>query len=279
MPISENLKKLVAEMPDPDQRGMYCTNIDKTKIETAIVAIHKGGQENVLGLIDMLVEPGAADDSKAHYALHCLGNYYLQIKDEPGRRQFSETLAAELGSGRPTGVQAYLCQELRWAGHNESVPALGKLLTDEQLSAPAAMALVAIRDGAAEPLRAALPAVKGKCKLNVVQALGALGDRPSAAALRPLLADEDREIRLAAGWGLAHMGDADSVDALIKAAGAEPGWERIQATKHCLVLAEKLAAAGKKDQAAKIYNYLQDSRKEASEKYVREAATKALTAI
>jgi hypothetical protein len=63
----------------------------------------------------------------------------------------------------------------------------------------------------------------------------------------------------------------------MKAADVEPGWERIQATKNCMVLAEKLVAAGKKSDAAKIYKYLRDTRKDPSEKYVRDAAEKAMT--
>ncbi len=92
MAASEQLKTLVAQMPNPDARGMYCTDIDKEKIERAIAEIHKGGKENVLGLIDMLGQPGSDRDVKPHYALHCLANYYLQIKDEEGRRQFGQTL-------------------------------------------------------------------------------------------------------------------------------------------------------------------------------------------
>ncbi len=128
-------------------------------------------------------------------------------------------------------------------------------------------------------MRAALPQAKGACKLNIVQALGQIGDRESIPALRALVADEDREIRLAAACGLARMGDAGSVDLLIKAAGVEPGWERIQATKHCLVLAEKLAAAGQQAPAARIYAYLRDTRSDPQEKYVRDAAEKGLAAL
>ena len=72
------------------------------------------------------------------------------------------------------------------------------------------------------------------------------------------------------------MGDAGCADALIRAAGVSDGWERIQATKHCLVLAEKLTAADKKTDAAKVYSYLRDSRTEKHEKYVRDLAEKAL---
>jgi hypothetical protein len=279
MAASEDLKTLVNQLPDPDRRGMFCTDIDKAKIEKAIAAIHQGGKDNVLGLIDLLAEPGEASDVKPHYALHCLGNHLLQIKDEAARRDFGQTLASEIGGSRPKAIQAYLCQELQSFGHGEATSALGQVLNDDDLSAPAAMALVAIREGAAPPLRAALPQAKGACKLNIVQALGQIGDRESIPALRALVTDEDREIRLAAAWGLARMGDAASVDRLIQAAGVEPGWERIQATKHCLVLAEKLAAAGQQAPAAKIYAYLRDTRSDPQEKYVRDAAEKGLAAL
>ncbi|MCY2993621.1 MAG: HEAT repeat domain-containing protein [Planctomycetota bacterium] len=278
MAASEQLKVLVDQMPNPDSRGMYCTDIDKQKIEKAIAEIQQGGRENILGLIELLVPPGEGDDTKAHYALHCVGNHVLKIKDEKARREFSETLAAQLGGQRPKPVQAYLCQELQWAGRREATEALGKLLTDADLCEPAALALVAIHDGAAEQFRAALPQAKGKCRLNVIQGLGAVRDAQSVDGLKPALGDPDREVRLAAGWGLAQIGDASSVDALLKAADAEPGWERIQATKHCLVLAEKLLAAGKKAEATKIYSRLRDTRQQPSEAYVRQAAEKALAA-
>jgi HEAT repeat protein len=273
---SPQLKSLIDQMPDPDARGMYNTGIDKEKIEKAIAEIHKGGRENFLAIIDMLVPPGQGSDVKAHYALHCLANYVLILKDQQARREFAETLAAQLAGERPKPVKAYLCQELQWAGHKEAAPALGKLLLDEDLVEPAAMALVAIREGAADQFRAALPKARGKCRLNVVQGLGAVGDKESAAALREALADPDREVRLAAGWGLARTGDADSADALLKAADADPGWERIQATKHCLVLAEKLAASGQGELSRKIYAHLRDTRSDPSERYVREAAEKCL---
>jgi HEAT repeat protein len=272
---SPQLKSLVDQMPDPDGRGMYNTDIDKEKIEKAIAEIHKGGRENVVGIIDMLVPPGQGNDVKPHYALHCLANHVLKIKDEQARREFAETLAAQLGGDRPKPVQAYLCQELQWAGHKEAAPGLGKLLLDEELVEPAAMALAAIGDGAAEQFRAALPKAQGKCRLNVIQGLGAAGDKQSAGALREALSDPDREVRLAAGWGLARMG-YQGVSEVVKAADVDPGWERIQATKHCLVLAEKLAASGQALAARQIYAELRNTRSDPSERYIRDAAEKAL---
>ena len=277
MKPSPDLKSLVDRMPDPDDRGAL-TEIDKQRTEKAVAEIHQGGRENVLGLIDMLVEPGQGDDVKPHYALHCLAVYVTGLEDDKARAELSQTLASEIGGDRPKGVQKYLVQELQVAGGPEAVAALGKALTDEALCEPAAQALVAIGDGAAEPLRAALAKAQGKCRLTILQSLGALRDAASVSAFKEALADGDLDVRLAAAWALANVADPGSVDLLLEAAEAE-GWERIQATDACLTLAENLVAAGKKAEAAKIYTHLQNTRTDPSERHVREAAEKALGVV
>ena len=101
---SKQLAELVSRMPDPDKKGMYCTDIDKEKIDAAIVQIHEGGRKNILGVIDMLVEPGKGDDVKAHYALHCLGLSICNSKDKAAKSQFSRVLASQIGGKRREGV-------------------------------------------------------------------------------------------------------------------------------------------------------------------------------
>jgi HEAT repeat protein len=278
MAVSEQLKTLVEQMPDPDGRGMYTENIDKEKIEKAVEAIYKGGRANMQGLVEMLGEPGTAEDVKPHYALHCVLNHTLIVKDEKAQKEFCDVLAAELSGNHSNYIKSYLCQELQWAGDKSAAPALGKLLTNEELCDPAAMALVAIKGGAAEELRKAAPQAEGRCRLAVVDALAALGDSGAASIFKEALKDADREVRIAAGAGLAKLGDAGSADLLTKAADVAPGWERIQATKNCMVLAENLAASGKKSDAQKIYKHLSDTRKDPTEKYIRDAAQKAMGA-
>ena len=92
------------------------------------------------------------------------------------------------------------------AAGREAVAALGKLLADEELCDPAAMALVAIRDGAAEQLRRRCPNAKGRCRLVIVPQPGGAGRRRSAAAFQQALNDPDREVRIAAGAGLGQAG-------------------------------------------------------------------------
>ena len=275
MAPSDELKSLVDQMPSPDNRGLL-SSIDKDKVDNAIAQIHKGGRDNIIGIIDMLVEPGKGDDVKPHYALHCLALHVCKIKDKGARKAFGAALASQLGADRAKGVQKYLIREIQVAGGNEAVAALGRALVDDALCEPAAQALTAIGQGAGEQFRQALPKVKGKSRLTVIQNLGVLRDAGSAGALRQAVTDADTEIRISATWGLANIGDEGSVDVLMKAADAKPGWERIQATKACLLLAEKLLAAGKKNPAVRIYAYLRDTRKDESEKYVRDVAEEAL---
>lgn len=279
MSINERLKGLVDQMPEADGRGMLTENIDKEKIERAIAAIHTGGVEFVGGLIDMLAEPGSEADVKPRYALHALANHVLLIKDEAARKQLCETLAAALDGDRPRYVKAFLCEELRWAGRGESVAALGKLLHDDELCAPASMALVAIREDAADALVAAWPNAAGKARLQILHALAAL-DEPAAAKLfAAALEDSDREIRVAAAAGLGRLGDPSAAEAILKVADRAQGWERTQVTKHCVVLAERSAAGGNPQAARRIYDRLLQSRTDATEGHVREAARRGLAAL
>jgi len=274
MAASDNLKALVDRMPDPDPRGTYGL-IDKEKVETAIAAIHKGGRENIVGLIDMLVEPGEGNDIKPHYALHVLAVHVCKGNDDGPRAAFARTVASQL-AGRPKGVQRFLIRQLQVAGGEEVVETLGKALLEAALCEPAAQALIAIGRGAAGVFRAALPRAKGKQRLTILQGLAALADPKAAALFREAVGDADRHIRMAATWGLANIADAGSADTLLKAADSHTGWERIQHTDACLLLAENLAAAGNKDAANHIRTHLRDTRAKPSEGYIREAARRGL---
>ncbi|MGB2865703.1 MAG: HEAT repeat domain-containing protein [Sedimentisphaerales bacterium] len=273
---SSALAELINTLPDPDERGLL-SNIDKETVDSVVSQIYEGGRKSLLALIGMLVEPGRGDDVKPRYALHCLAVHMCKPDEEKSRRVFTRTLAMQLGGDKPKAVQKYLIRQLQVVGGKEVVPALGIMLEDEELYEPAAQALVAIGNGAAEQLRNALPKVDGKMKLMIIQNLGVVRDAESAGALKKALGDDDREIRLAAGWALANIGDAGSVDLLLKAANAGGTYERVTATKACLLLAERLLEAGKKEPAEKIYMHLRDTRSGPDESYIRAAAEKGLT--
>jgi hypothetical protein len=278
MAEKKSIAEIVGRLPDPDENGML-SRIDKAVVDGVVTEVLAGGRDVLDDLIGMLVEPGKGDDWKARYALHCLAVHVCRLDDDNARRRFARALASRLGGDTPKGVQKYLIQELQVAGGRGVVARLGEALLDDELCEDAAMALVAIGDGAAEQFRKALPKVSGKSKLTVVQNLGVVRDVQSVDALRQALRDDDREVRLAAGWGLANIGEAGSVDLLIEAADAKDGYERIQATKSCLLLAERLAAAGNRNVAVKVYEHLRRTRKESDETYVCEAAEAGLARV
>jgi len=272
MMITDELKSLVDQMPDPDDRGMYTKNIDKEKIESAVAAIFAGGRDNVQGLIDMLGEPGSEENVKPHYALHCVLNHALIVKDDDARREFAATLAKNLSGNLSTHNKAYLCQELQWMGREEAVEALGRLLLEEQLVEPAAMALVAIKTGAPLALRAALPQASGICRRTIVDALAALQDVDAADDFKAALKDDDVEVRIAARVGLSQVPSSSAAAAILASARDSSGWERIQAAKCSLVAAETLQEAGQASEARQVYDQVGGIFDQDHEAHVREAA-------
>jgi hypothetical protein len=275
MKASEKVAALVEKLPGVDSRAVKGEE-GKAEVERILTDLLAGGTDNVVALVGLLAVPGKGEDGKARYALHALATHVCRGTGRKKREMFSKALASTLGGSRPKEVQAFVIRQLQTAGGKEVVSVLGKQLSDEELCESASQALLAIKDGAAEQFRAALAGTTGRQRLTVAQALGVLRDEKSGAALRKLIADEDRDTRLAAVWAVAAIGDAGSVEAVLKAGDTKVPYERIKATQACLLLAERLRAAGKKREAARIYQHLKDTRTEASEKYVRDVAAKAL---
>lgn len=280
MPNAE-LTRLVEQLPGPDNRQMLTSNIDKEKMEKTAAEIAAGGKPYVLGMVELLGEPGTVENAKPRLALHLVMNHPLVTQNEKQRKEVCEAIASQVNNDKLSNYnRAYLCQELQWAGRDEACPALGAALLNENLTDAAATALAAIGgDQAASQLRSAAAKAQGKCRLNIIDALAAFDDPKSADAFKQGLKDKDREVRIAAGAGLANVGAADAADALLETAAAAKGWERTQLTKSSLVLAEKLAASGKKTAAKRIYESLKKSRSDKAESHVKHAAELGLDAI
>jgi HEAT repeat protein len=268
--------------PGREFQGSKFTAPDPEAAEKIFDQILAGGSDSLRELVNLIRDPAEPDfkNYKAEYLCHCLVVYVGRESKSALRRMVSDTLTAQVADEKvPLYVRGFLVRELQWIGDRQAVSALGKALADEKLCDDAVRSLLAIGDGAAEPLRNALPAARGRCRLALVQGLAALRDAQSLERLREAVVDAEQDVRLAAVWGLAKMGDAGSVDLLLKTADATAPWERSKATQACLVLAETLAAAGKKTEAARVYMRLRDTRTDPKEQYIREAATKALAGL
>lgn len=274
MSTSEQVTRLVRSLVIPD-RTADAAAVDAAATARTLEAILQGGKEAVLAVIGLLDEPGVGDDAKARYALHALAVRVAAARDEPQRRGFAETLAAALHGKRTRAAREFLVAQLQVVGRQEVVADLGKLLTDEALCDAATRALLAIRTGAADPLRAALPKLTGRSRLAVAQALGVLRDEAAAPTLRKLAADRDADLRHTALWALAAIPDPAAVDLLIRSTGGD-GYERAQVGDFCLLMADRLQAGGNKAEASRLYRHVQDTYAGSHEAHLRAAAARGL---
>lgn len=292
MALNDTIASLVNSMPDLDKSGKV-DGPPRPKADETFAAILAEGDAGVGAVIDMIKPVESRDDWKARYTLHGLVMYAGAADRAKQADAVRKALVAKLGEEKAKSIKAFLIQQLQLIGNASSAAAIGKHLTDEELSDDAAAALTAIayghgaspvptnggtapgRAAALEQFRAALPNAKGKSKLDVVQALAVLRDEKSVGALKRAAADDDSKVRLAALWGLAHLGEASAVDLLIRATDAAENWQRAKLTDACLEMGEQLLARGDQTAARKVHTHLRDTRRP-NEAHLGEAATKQL---
>jgi hypothetical protein len=283
--FAEQIKTLVDRMPEPspNERGIL-SNIDREKTLEALSELHAGGDAAVTALVGMLVHPGKGNDHKARYALHGLALYVCgsgnRPRNEEERKAFSLSLAKALDGDRPTAIKEFVIRELQVCGGDEVVAAIGKCLPVEALCDAAAGALAAIGGpSAAAEFRRLSPAADARLRLTVVQNLGVLRDKESVDWLAKATTDDEAEVRAAACWALANIGDPAGIDACLAAAEKAEGFERIQGGKSRLLFAERLREAGHKKEAERVLAHVRKTSGDESEAYLREIAERELASV
>lgn len=250
-----DLEALVNSMPNADKSpdGKHTGPPAEAALE-AVKAVIQGGRPAVAALIAMLKDPTEGEDYKAHYLLHAVATHARrpEAEAEPERKMVAEALAAALEGQRPTIVKMHILEELLYIGGEEPVPALTKLLLDPELYDYAVRALQARK--LAPPLRAALPRAAGRNRVALIQALGELRDAEAAPTLLPLVSRGDPDTRLAAAEALASIGDPKAVDALLGAARLDKAsHHEMKLAEAALRLGQRLAEAGQRHAAKRIY--------------------------
>jgi hypothetical protein len=280
--MPEQVKSLVDKMPTPDGRGIL-SEVDREATLKAIAELLAGGSDAVRAVVDMLAEPGKGDDHKARYALHALALYVCgggRGRNEPDRKAFATALAGTLGDDRPAAVKEFVIRELQVCGGAEVIEAIGKCLDESALAEAAAAALVAVGgDTAIVHFRRILESATGSQRLIAVQHLGVLRDKQSVKAVAAATTDGNADLRAAAVWALANIGDPAGIDACLKAAEKAEGYERIQASKSRLLLAERLRDAGRKSDVQHVYGHVRKTSTDESEAYLRDIAERELAKL
>jgi HEAT repeat protein len=149
----------------------------------------------------------------------------------------------------------FACQMLRIVGSARCVPAVGKLLTDPQLSYVARQVFLGLADPAVEEsLRKALGQTEGNLRIGIINTIGDCGDSSSLKALAVLLSGNDEATAAAALNAIGKSGGTEAADVLEGVRVADPlkaAWA--QALLRCT---PSVAAAGQPDRAEKMYRAL-----------------------
>lgn len=280
--VTATIAQLLARLPEVDQPGKASKftgpspEVTDDLFEETLASGRKGLRE----LARLVRAPGDPDfqNYRAGYLLHALAMHVGAPGKEAERHLITDAITSALSQKELTSAaKTLLIRELQSAGDAEAIKPLEKCLDDEVLCEPATQALLAIGGkSVGESLSSALRSARGQNRTCLVQALGALREADSVKLLLSLVSDPDLDTRLATGWALANIGLPNALEPLLQAAEKPAGWERIQATNACLLLAERLLESGKKAEARRIYAQLRDTRKDPSERHIREAAERAL---
>jgi len=197
--------------------------------------------------------------------------------DADARKELETRLAAVLKTDAPQAAKDFVCRKLSLIGSAQSVPALAALLVDEKLSHMARYALERMPcPEAVTAIRDAVPKVRGRRKIGVINSLGVRRDAGSVAMLTGLLGDSDQAIAAAAAAALGSIGNPEAAKALADFQAKAPDALGLAAADAQLVCAEHLLADGKKVDAMMIYKSLA---KPELPKHVRLAAMRGLLAV
>jgi HEAT repeat protein len=199
--------------------------------------------------------------------------------DPPAGAKLEARLAAVLGMDVNRAAIDYVCRKLMFFGTAASVPALARLLPEQEHSHMARYALERIPAAeAAQVLRDALSSLEGELKVGVIGSLGVRQDEASVGPLAAMLGDGDPQVARAAASALGAICTADAGKALLKAIAA-PGAigedTKLATADAALACAEGLLADGKNKEARSLYQSLAGG---GQPKLVRLAATRGLLA-
>ncbi len=193
--------------------------------------------------------------------LNTITDAALQSVDKPDvRAQVATGLGRILESAAPYAAKQFACRKLALIGTEQQVPALAKLLADEEMSQMARYVLAQIPGDAAD--RALLEALEQTDGRNQLGIINTLGNRRCAEAVLPLTDFVRRQpapVATEAARALGRIGTATAAEALSRALASRSRADRDTVADAYLVCAARLRAAGDNNRAAFMYRRILDS--------------------
>ena len=238
----------------------FIISSDKTMKTFALLAV----LSLALGSVRVFGQPASSDayEGLAKFRFGQSRQPLAQIEEQirkssPAEHKDIETkLLAVLKAPETTkDAKRSICRWLAVVGSADCVPALAPLLTDDDLSHPARMALEPMASPAAgAALRDALPKVQGRLLSGLIGSIGIRRDPEAVSALVRAAKDADPVVAGAAIMALGEIGTESAAQAL---AGLDPAPSLAHA-RGCaqITVAAHLKNAGANSQAAAIYRDL-----------------------
>ena len=177
--------------------------------------------------------------------------------DDPSREAIEQKLLDTLATDTTADAKRFLCTQLRVIGTDACVPALEKLLTDEEVSHAAVYALGRLEGQAATAaLVRGLATTSGNLQAGIINALADRGVVEAGTKFVELLGSAEPTVAKAAARALGRIGESAPLIGARKSATGPLATEIDNALLGC---AEMLAGNGKRAEAATIYEtFFQD---------------------
>ncbi len=204
-------------------------------------------------LCSRLVPTGTGNDNKERMAINSLTLFIGKNATEEQRKDYANLLAEAIFASKDRFVTEFLVGQLQLIGKDESAAVLGKLLKDKELCDAACRALLAIgTENASKTLVETLGDVDETNKAAIIKTIGEFKNKDACEKLLEYVTNPNREIRLAALFAIANIGDDSAEKALKKATIVEDPYEKAKAYSFYMLYAKRLAEQGEVKQAVKI---------------------------
>lgn len=218
------------------------------KYNQTIADLVSTGEEGLLELVGRMNPPGNKSNETVEYAISGWTHFVANdaVKREVAANAFGKALNQKLDKE----VKAFVIRQLRTIGTDNNVDILSGLLTDEQLSAPASLALVSIGTEKADAalLKALKTTNSESILLNLANAIGQTNYVAAEPELLNLLNKSNSEkLQKVLLHALAQIGTKESLNALRnEAVGINYAYNKNNATASYISLLTRLNATDAK---------------------------------
>ena len=138
-----------------------------------------------------------------------------ESQNQPEQRKYIELRLAELLADATLESKSFICRQLWFIGTADSVPAIAKLLMDEETADIACYAIGQNpSEEAGNALREALNKVSPTVQVRIINLLGDRDDNESVEAIGKLVFGTEREVSEAAVSALGKIGGEQAIDSL-----------------------------------------------------------------